>query len=74
VQSSDGKWSVTAFCNNVFNKIYYQDVEDFWTGPWLNPNPGTTAYPQGGNATSTVIGQPGRDAQRYGGIRVSVNF
>ena len=74
VQSSDGKWSVTAFCNNVFNKIYYQDVEDFWTGPWLNPNPGTATYPQGGNATSTIIGQPGRDAQRYGGIRVSVNF
>lgn len=74
LQGADAKWTVTAFCNNVFNKIYYQDVEDFWTGPWLNPNAGTTTYPQGGNATSNVIGQPGRDAQRYGGIRVSVNF
>jgi iron complex outermembrane recepter protein len=66
LQSTDGKWTVTAFCNNVFNKLYYQDVEDFWTGPWLNPNTGTS--------TATVIGQPARDAQRYGGIRVNMNF
>ena len=66
LQSGDGKWTVTAFCNNVFNKLYYQDVEDFWTGPWLNPNTGTS--------TATVIGQPARDAQRYGGVRVNVNF
>lgn len=66
LQGNGGKWSVTAFCNNVFNKIYYQDVEDFWTGPWLSG--------PGGTATSTIIGQPARDAQRYGGVRVSVNF
>jgi iron complex outermembrane recepter protein len=53
-------WSVTAFCNNVFNRIYYQDVEDFWSSAWSN--------------SSTVIAQPARDAQRYGGIRVNYNF
>jgi iron complex outermembrane receptor protein len=66
LQSTSGRWSVVAFCNNVFNKIYYQDVEDFWSGPWLNPAAGT--------GTSTVIAQPARDAQRYGGIRVNLNF
>ena len=54
------KRSVTAFCNNLFNKIYYQDVEDFWNGPWSN--------------TSTVIAEPARDAVRYGGIRINASF
>ena len=60
VQSKSGKWSVTAFCNNLFNKIYYQDVEDFWNGPW--------------SGTSTVIAEPARDAVRYGGIRLNASF
>jgi len=60
LQSTGGKWAVTAFCNNVFNKIYYQDVEDFWSAPWSN--------------TSTVIAQPARDAQRYYGLRLNVSF
>ena len=60
VQSKSGKWSVTAFCNNLFNKIYYQDVEDFWNGPWSN--------------TSTVIAEPARDAVRYGGIRINASL
>jgi len=60
LQSKSGKWSVTAFCNNLFNKIYYQDVEDFWNGPWSN--------------TSTVIAEPARDAVRYGGIRLSASL
>ena len=51
---------MTTFCNNLFNKIYYQDVEDFWNGPWTN--------------TSTVIAQLARDAVRYGGVRVSGSF
>jgi iron complex outermembrane receptor protein len=54
------KWSVTAFCNNLFNKIYYQDVEDFWSAPW--------------SSTSTVVAQPARDAQRYGGVRLDYRF
>jgi iron complex outermembrane receptor protein len=57
---TNGKWSVTAFCNNVFNRVYFVDVEDFWSSPW--------------SGTSTVIGQPARDAVRYGGVRATVNF
>ncbi|MFZ0498036.1 MAG: TonB-dependent receptor [Steroidobacteraceae bacterium] len=65
LESTDGRWSVMLFCDNVFNRIYYEDVEDFWSAPWLN---------QAGLATDTVIGQPARDAQRYGGLRLNVNF
>lgn len=65
IQGSSGKWSVTTFCNNVFNKIYYQDVEDFWSAPWQTP---------AGQPASTVIAQPARDAQRYGGVRLSVSL
>lgn len=56
----NSKWAVTLFCNNVFNRIYYQDVEDFWSSAW--------------SGASTVIAQPARDAQRYGGLRLSYNF
>ena len=64
LQSNDGKYSVTIFANNVFNKIYYADVEDFWASPW-----------GGGLVRSTsVVSQPGRDAQRYDGLRASVRF
>jgi hypothetical protein len=58
--TSDGKWSVIAFCNNVFNRVYFLDVEDFWSSPR--------------SGSSTVIGQSARDAQRYGGVRTSVSF
>lgn len=59
LQSQDGKLSLTAFVNNVANKVYYVDVEDFWTGPWGGP---------------AVIGQPARDAHRYAGVRLSASF
>ncbi|MFT3905604.1 MAG: TonB-dependent receptor [Steroidobacteraceae bacterium] len=55
LRSADEKWTLTAFCDNVTNKVYYVDVEDFWSAPW--------------SSTSTVIAQPARDAQRYGGVR-----
>jgi iron complex outermembrane receptor protein len=58
--AGNDKWSVVAFCNNVFNKVYYQDVEDFWSSPW--------------SGTSTVIAQPARDARRYGGVRATYSF
>ena len=58
-ESTDRKFAATAFMNNVTNHVYYTDVEDFWSGPW------------NGNA---VIGQPARDAQRYSGLRLTVNF
>jgi outer membrane receptor protein involved in Fe transport len=60
VHSKSGRWSVTAFCNNLFNKIYYQDVEDFWNGPW--------------SGTSSVVAEPARDAVRYGGIRINASL
>jgi iron complex outermembrane receptor protein len=58
-QSSSGKFAVTAFLNNVTNKVYYVDVEDFWTGPWGGPS---------------VIGQPARDAHRFAGVRISASL
>jgi iron complex outermembrane receptor protein len=58
-QSTDGKYSATAFVNNVTNHHYFTDVEDFWSGPW------------GGNA---VIGQPARDSVRYAGLRLSASL
>jgi iron complex outermembrane receptor protein len=57
---ANARWSATAFCNNVFNRVYYQDVEDFWSSAWSN--------------ASTVIAQPARDAQRYGGLRLTYSF
>jgi iron complex outermembrane receptor protein len=60
LQGAGGKWSVTAFVNNVTNHVYYTDIEDFWSGPWSN--------------TPAVVGQPGRDAQRYGGVRFNFNL
>ena len=59
IKSKNGKYSATLFANNVTNKVYYGDVEDFWTGPW------------GSNA---VVGQPARDAQRYFGLRFRADF
>jgi len=60
LSGADGKWNVTAFLNNAFDKAYYTDVEDFWGSPWSN--------------TATVIAQPARDAKRYGGIRVDLKL
>ena len=59
LQSQDGRYAATAFVNNVADKVYYVDVEDFWTGPWGGP---------------AVIGQPARDAHRYAGVRLSASF
>jgi iron complex outermembrane receptor protein len=59
LKDKNGRYSVTAFLNNVTNHAYYGDVEDFWTGPW---------------AANAVVAQPARDAQRYGGVRFRVDF
>jgi outer membrane receptor protein involved in Fe transport len=58
--TSQRPYSVTAFVNNVTNKFYPVDVEDFWSAPW--------------GGTNTVIMQPARDARRYYGLRVNVGF
>jgi iron complex outermembrane recepter protein len=57
--STDGRYSATAFINNVTNHVYYTDLEDFWSGPW------------NGNA---IVGQPARDAVRFAGLRLSASF
>jgi iron complex outermembrane receptor protein len=54
-----GKFSVTAFCNNVTDHFYAADIEDFWSGPW------------GSNA---VVKQPARDANRYFGLRITAGL
>jgi iron complex outermembrane receptor protein len=57
---SSGKYSITAFVNNVFDKHYNVDVEDFWSAPW--------------GGTNVVIDQPARDAVRYYGVRLRAAF
>ena len=57
---SAGRYSVTAFVNNVTNKHYDVDVEDFWSAPW--------------GGTNTVIDQPARDSVRYYGVRLKASF
>ena len=53
--SPDGKYQVSLFVNNLFNQFYLVNAEDFFSGIW-----GATA--------NAVIGQPARDARRYGGL------
>jgi iron complex outermembrane recepter protein len=62
---TDGRFSVTFFLKNVTDHVYYSDVEDFWSGLW--------ATGKNGSGTA-VIGQPARDARRYGGITLSANL
>ena len=59
IRKKSGKLSIMAFCNNVTNKFYATDIEDFWSGPY-NSN--------------AVVMQPARDARRYFGLRVSAGF
>jgi iron complex outermembrane receptor protein len=65
IRSTDGRYSATLFVKNVTNHVYYTDVEDFFSGLWT------------GSPTHTgvaVIGEPARDAVRYGGITFSVTL
>jgi len=59
--SADGRHAITLFVNNVTNRFYLVNAEDFWSGLW-------------GGSANAVIGQPARDAQRYGGIRYNYTF
>jgi iron complex outermembrane receptor protein len=61
-------FSATLFVNNLFNKTYYTDMEDWWSGLWSVPS--GSAF----NAANAVIVQRARDSQRYVGVRFSVNF
>jgi iron complex outermembrane receptor protein len=60
IETLNGKLTFTAFINNVTNHVYYTDIEDFWSSPW--------------GGTDTVIGQPARDAVRYGGVRLNWRY
>jgi iron complex outermembrane recepter protein len=60
LQSKTGKYSATLFVNNVMNKHYVVDMEDFWSSPWGGQN--------------VVVSQPARDTDRYVGIRLSAGF
>jgi iron complex outermembrane receptor protein len=64
LQSYDGRYEATVFVNNVTNKVYYTDVEDFWNTVWSAPN----------GHNSTIVGEPGRDAKRFAGLRLTAKF
>jgi iron complex outermembrane receptor protein len=59
ITSKDHHYSATVFVDNVFDKHYFVDMEDFFSGPW---------------ASNAVIGQPARDASRYAGLRLEAKF
>lgn len=59
--SPDGKYAVTLFVNNALNRFYLVNAEDFWSGLW-------------GATSNAVVGQPARDAKRYGGVRFNMSF
>ena len=59
--SPDGRYAVSLFVNNVTNRFYNANEEDFFSGLW-------------GGTANAVIGEPARDARRYGGIRLNVYF
>jgi len=59
--SPDGRYMVSLFVNNVTNRFYNANEEDFFSGLW-------------GATTNAVIGEPARDARRYGGVRFNVYF
>ena len=59
MRESSGRYSITAFCNNVTDHFYASDIEDFWNSPW-NSN--------------TVVQQPARDAKRYFGVRFNASL
>jgi iron complex outermembrane recepter protein len=58
--SQSGKFTVTAFVNNLLNQHYATDLEDFWSAPW--------------GAHDVVVMQPARDSYRYGGVRFTAGF
>jgi iron complex outermembrane recepter protein len=65
IESKDNARSLTLFVNNVTNRFYLVDSEDFFSGSvGFSPT-------VGGNY---VVGQPARDAHRYFGASVSVKL
>jgi iron complex outermembrane receptor protein len=63
--SADGKVSATLFVNNVTNRFYLTDAEDFFSAVvGLSPE-------AGGNF---VVGQPARDSHRFVGARLTIGL
>jgi iron complex outermembrane recepter protein len=67
--SSGASYTLSLFVNNVLDKSYVTDMEDFWAGLWAVPESGG-----GYTAANAVIVQPARDAHRYFGARFSASF
>jgi iron complex outermembrane recepter protein len=67
-QADMADFSLTFFVNNVFNKTYYTDMEDWWSGLWAVPTG------SGYNAANAIIVQRARDSERYAGVRFTVDF
>jgi iron complex outermembrane receptor protein len=59
VRSSEGKWEVAGFVNNLFDKLYFFNMND--------------SFGNQGNAQAVQSNLP-RDMKRYGGVRASYNF
>src|SRR5262249_38087712 len=59
--SPSGRYSATTFVNNVTDKFYLVNGEDFFAGLYSIPATATTPI----TPANAVIGQPARDAQRY---------
>lgn len=59
VASKNDRWSLTAFVNNVTDKLYYSSISDLG-GRWGNK--------------AVFSGWYGRDARRYGGVRFEAKF
>jgi iron complex outermembrane receptor protein len=58
---TDGKYSLSLFVNNVTDRFYLVNAEDFFSAIY-------------GPTANAVIGQPARDSRRYAGLRFTYNF
>jgi iron complex outermembrane receptor protein len=59
VRGNENKWEVAAFVNNLFDELYYFNMND--------------SFGNQGNQQAVQSNLP-RDWRRYGGVRASVNF
>jgi iron complex outermembrane recepter protein len=57
--SRSGRYSLRFFANNVLDRHYVVDMEDFWSSVWV---------------ANAVIAEPARDSNRYLGVTLNVNL
>jgi iron complex outermembrane receptor protein len=60
---NNGAYTVSVFANNVLDRFYLVNAEDFFSGLYATNN----------NA-NVIIGRPARDARRYAGVRLDYRF